>query len=208
LTLTQLPEIKFELGYRNTIDKETQERIIAECYNIAKDYNIRIWIGIKFLATYFNARPHEIMNIKEGDINFKTGEILIPHPKERKAKIIYLLKEDIDLLKTFPRGMPHLFFFRHRQGVKGVKADKKFGEHLFYTTWKKACDNLGIKNVDLYGGTRHSSVKALREFRTPEEIKLASMHATNKAFERYYQTEPSQLRSIYLDTRKSSKVSC
>lgn len=185
--------------------KDTQREIIEEVYNIVKDYNVRIWIGIKWLSTYFNARPHEIMNIKEGDIDLRSGEILIPHPKERRPKIIYLLKEDIELLKTLPRGMPHLYFFRHKKGIKGVTADKRFGEHLFYAKWKEACKNLGIQGVDLYGGTRHTTVRELRRYRTPEEIKLASMHSTNKAFERYYRVEGDDIRRIYEDTRTGQK---
>ena len=200
------PEVKYELGWRNTIDKETQQKIIDEVYNIIKDYNIRIWIGIKWLSTYFNVRPKEILNIKEGHINIRTGEILIPHPKEKRPKLIYLIDEDIEIIKSLPRGMPNLYFFRHRKGIKGVKSDKRFGDHLFYTTWKKACNNLEIDNVDLYGGTRHSTVRALRRYRTPEEIKLASMHTTNKAFERYYRVEGDDLRSIYKDTKSGQKL--
>ena len=52
----------------------------------------------------------------------------------------------------------------------------------------KACDNLGIKCVDLYGGTKHSTATALGERLTPEEIKRGGTgSATNKAFERYFQ---------------------
>ncbi|PKN30752.1 MAG: hypothetical protein CVU64_02050 [Deltaproteobacteria bacterium HGW-Deltaproteobacteria-21] len=66
----------------------------------------------------------------------------------------------------------------------------------------KACENLKIEGVDLYGGTRHSTVRELRRFRTPEEIRLASMHSTNKAFERYFQVEPDDLSAIFEDTSK------
>jgi hypothetical protein len=64
---------------------------------------------------------------------------------------------------------------------------------------------LGIEGVDLYGGTRHSTVRELRKYRTPEEIRLGSMHSTNKAFERYVQVEPNDLRNIYRDTQVSRK---
>jgi hypothetical protein len=37
---------------------------------------------------------------------------------------------------------------------------------------------------------------ALREYRTPEEIKRATMHSTNKAFERYFRMEGDDLRAI------------
>jgi hypothetical protein len=44
------------------------------------------------------------------------------------------------------------------------------------------------------------AARALRRYRTPEEIKRATMHSTNKAFERYFQFESDDLRSIYADT--------
>jgi hypothetical protein len=42
---------------------------------------------------------------------------------------------------------------------------------------------------------------ALRKYRTPEEIKRATMHSTNKAFERYFYIEGEDLRGIYEDAR-------
>ena len=71
---------------------------------------------------------------------------------------------------------------------------------------REICAELGIEGVDLYGGTRHSSAIALRKFRTPEEIKRATMHSMNKAFERYFRIESEDLRDIYRDTvRKDEK---
>lgn len=71
----------------------------------------------------------------------------------------------------------------------------------------RACENLGIEGVDLYGGTRHSSALALRgEGCSPEEIRRATMHSTNKAFERYYRVEADEVRSIYAKTRPATKV--
>jgi len=53
---------------------------------------------------------------------------------------------------------------------------------------------LGIENVDLYGGTRHSTAIALTEFATPEQIKRATMYSTNVAFERYYKVEKPEIK--------------
>ncbi len=47
--------------------------------------------------------------------------------------------------------------------------------------------------MDLYGGTRHSSIIALQEHFTPEQIKRATMHSTNKAFERYFRVDAKEL---------------
>jgi integrase len=204
-SIPDFPEIRFELAWRKTVDKETQKAIIDEVSRISHHINPKIWIGIKFLSTYFNLRPGELLNIKEGDIDLRQGEILIPHPKEKRPKKVFLLSEDVELLRSLPRGLPDLYFLRHGKGVSGVKAGEQFGEKYLYKWWVKACDNLKIKGVDLYGGTRHSTVRELRKYRTPEEIRLGSMHSTNKAFERYFQIEPNDLRNIYRDTQGDKK---
>ena len=83
-----------------------------------------------------------------------------------------------------------------------------FGDRLLYKYCKKACSNLGIEDVDLYGGTKHSSATALRKYRSPEEIKKATMHTTNKAFERYFRMDLDDVRDIYADTHLTpNKVS-
>lgn len=62
---------------------------------------------------------------------------------------------------------------------------------------EKSRDNIGIKGVDLYGGTRHSSAVALRKDFSPEQIKQGTMHQTNKAFERYFRIGADDIREIY-----------
>lgn len=209
LTLAQLPEfpeVKFELSWRNVVDKETQQKIIDEVYKISHGVNIKIWLGIKWLSTYISIRPSELLNIKEGDFDLRMGIVVIPHPKEKKAKSVPLLAEDVELLRAMPRGIPNLFFFRHPSGLSGVRAGQRFGQKYLYKWWKKACGNLGIEDVDLYGGTRHSSARALREFCSPEEIRLATMHSTNKAFERYFQIELEDVRRIYGKTKADKNL--
>jgi hypothetical protein len=88
------------------------------------------------------------------------------------------------IIRSFPRGLPHLYFFRHE---KGPPAGKRFGKDLWYSNWKKLCRNLGIEGVDLYGGTKHSTARAMREYFRPDEIRQGTGIASNKAFERYFQ---------------------
>jgi hypothetical protein len=93
---------------------------------------------------------------------------------------------------------------RFTGGRQGAPDNAPFGGKYFYKWWMKACANLGIEGFDLYGGTRHSSVRALRKYRSPEEIKRAAMSETNKAFERYMGKDTDDdLRSVY---RQSAKV--
>lgn len=200
--LPEFPSISFELGYRKTVSKDTQALIVAEVKRISYHVSPKIWLGIKWLTTYISIRPAELRNLKEGHIDLKQGFFFIPHPKEKRPKIVPLIQEDIQLLKKLPIGLPGLYFFRHGSGVKGCTPGNRFGVNVFYKWWKKACENLGIAGVDLYGGTRHSSAIGLREHATPEQIRRATMHSTNKAFERYYLVSREELQTIYEATQK------
>lgn len=74
-----------------------------------------------------------------------------------------------------------------------------FGVKYFYKWWVKACANHRIEGVDLYGGTRHSSVRTLIAAKyTPEEVKMATMSETNAAFARYMGKAIDQdLQAVY-----------
>ena len=196
--MPEFPEVSFELGMRKIIDKETQESIIDEVYRLTYHKNPKVWLGIKWLSTYISIRPGELLNLKEEDIDIKLGYFIIPHPKEKRPKLVPIIDEDIEILGSMPRGLPHLSFFRHVKGISGVAAGQKFGNKYLYKIWKKACANLGIYNVDLYGGTRHSSTTALRQVFSPEEIRNSgTLHSTNKAFDRYLQIKSSDAKRIY-----------
>lgn len=191
------PEIEFELGWRNIVSIELQQAIINEVKRISWDINPKIWLGIKLLATYIKIRPGEMRNVRERDINLESGFIHIPHPKEgskKQGKFAHLDAEDIELLKRFPRSInPDFYFFRHVSGRSGVNAGEQFGPKYFKKWWDKACANLGIEGVDLYGGTKHSTATALGELLTPEQIKRGGTgSATNKAFERYFQPKRTE----------------
>lgn len=190
--LPDFPEISFELGWRNIVTIEVQQAIIEEVKRISFDIEPKIWLGIKLLATYIKIRPGEMRSVRERDINLESGFIHISHPKEgsrKQGKFAYLDPEDIELIKSFPRSLdPDLYFFRHMSNRSGVKLGEQFGPKYFKKWWDKACMNLGIKGVDLYGGTKHSTATGAGEVLTPEQIKRGgTCSATNKAFERYLQ---------------------
>ena len=200
--LPEFPEVSFVLGYRHTVDKATQRKIIGEVKRICP--NQKVYLGIKWLATYFSIRPAEMIKLKEGEIDTGNGYLYFPHPKEKTFKSVPILPEDVKILKSFLLSVPSMPFFRHTTGVQGCVENQPFGMKYFYKWWIRACINMGVKDVDLYGGTRHSTVRALRKYRSPEEIKEAAMSKTNKAFERYLgQANDSEILSIY---RQSAEV--
>lgn len=193
----KFPSVKVKLAYRQVIGKETQSAILDEIARIAP---FKVWLGIKWLCTYIAIRPGELVQIREQDIDTENRYIYIHHSKTGDTKPVPMLDENVMLFKQVRPGFPRSFFFRHDTGKGGVKKGQKYGEKFFYKWWKRACENLKVEGVDLYGGTRHSSAVALRQHFSPEQIKQGTMHQTNKAFERYFRVGSDDIRDIYRQT--------
>lgn len=191
----KIPTVKFVLGMRTIISKETQQRIIDEIKRIAP---FKVWLGVRWLSIYVKMRPVEMLRLTEKDVNVN-GFLIIPPAaaKERKPKFVPLLPEDIAHIESCQRGFPDTAFFRHER-VKGRAPGSPYHPGYLYKWWKTACANLGIEGVDLYGGTRHSTVTALsREFSRDDIKEFGTGHDTSKAFERYFQAEAKVSLDIY-----------
>jgi integrase len=200
----RFPKTKPEMAYKKIVTKEQQISILEEIYKTTWKSNPRVYIAILFLTTYLDVRPGELIEVNEEHINLRTGYMMIPHTKVGKERFIKLLPEDVELLRSLPRGLPGMPFFRYQKGTGGQAPGKRFGKHTLYCAWKRAARTCGILDVDLYRGTRHSSARGLREvaMRTPEEIKGVTGHRTSKAFERYFRLDDADRAGLYADTRK------
>jgi integrase len=206
--IPEFPTIKPELGYRNLLSKEDQFAVLDEVKRLIWRKNPKVWIAINWLSTYFSIRPGEMLKIKEGEINLSIGHFIIPHPKEKRYKSVPMLDEDIELAREFitDPGKRLLPFFRHPAGISGVALDEPFGNRLLWKYWKAACHNLKIYDVDLYGGTKHSSITALSAFFSPEEIMESAKISTNKAFKRYLQTDAEKVKILYRKARGAEVI--
>ncbi len=187
LEMPEFPKISFELGWRKITDIETQQSILEEVFRISYHINPRIWLGIKLLTLYPKIRPGELRNVQEGHVNLDERWIVFPSPKEKKPKFVHLLLEHADLIRKHwqPRGLPHMYFFRHLSSRSGVIAGAQFGPKQFQKWWNRACKNLGIEGVSLYPGTKHTTVTAAGKKLTPEQIQRGGTGHTSDAFKRY-----------------------
>ena len=195
------PDIHYKLGWRTIVSMEDQAQILDEIWNISSSENPRIWLGIKLLSLFPKVRPGEMRNVKEGHINLTDGWIFYPDPKEGdKGKFIHLSPDDCrmisDIRTMVPPALPDTFFFRHLKSKKGIKAGKQFGPKYFKIWWDKACKNVGIKGVDLYGGTKHSTVTALGQVMTPEQIQRGATGHASDAFKRYMLPDVNEARLV------------
>lgn len=194
LQIPKMPEIDYELKFRTLTDMQTQEEIISRVKEISSDVNLKIWLGIDMLSLYTNIRPKDLLGITEGDIDLEYGIIEIRRPTKKKDRFkkvtVRLVDNHIEAIRKikdqYP-ALPHVLFFRHHGGVSGCRNGQSFGMKLFYKWWKRACADLGIEGLDLYGGTRHTTTTALAKEVGKEGARKASQHETNKAFDRYCQ---------------------
>ena len=93
LILPDFPEVPYELGYRRTIDKATQQAVIEEVKRICP--NQKVYLGIKWLSIYISVRPAEMISLKEGDIDIANSYFYFPHPKEKRFKSVPILLRKI-----------------------------------------------------------------------------------------------------------------
>ena len=192
IPIPEFPNISYVLKFRNTVTYQEQQAIIREVKRISKHIDIKVGLAIEWLARYYSIRPIELLHIKEEDFDFELGGVNIKYNKvEDQYKWVPMLWDDLELVRSFPKPIRVSFYFFRYQG-------HRFGRKRLYKWWKRACANLNIEAVDLYGGTVHSTTKALRASGwTPEEIKKGSMRQTSKAFNRYFQMEMDDVRNIY-----------
>ncbi|MCP3925509.1 MAG: hypothetical protein GY714_23300 [Desulfobacterales bacterium] len=217
LNLAQMPffpDIEFELGYRNITDLETQRKIVDKIYEMTYEINPKIWFGVELLSTYVNIRPGDLLKLNESDVDEINGVLTFRYPTKRKNKLktTRLIDEHIELLKElkeeFP-ALPHILFFRHHGGMKGIKPNTVFGPKYIRLKWNAACKELGIEGLDLYGGTRHTTTTEIARLAGTENARKASAHTTNKAFDRYCQFQEESafnMAKIVKDECKKGEV--
>ena len=144
--MPEFPEISFKLKFRNTVDLQTQDMVLDELKKIVSQ---RVWVAIRILSTYPKTRPGELRSVKEKDIDNTYGIIRIRYPKSpnpEDSKEIKLLDEDLELIKSLPPGFPEQYLLRHDEGKY---VGKRYGVNLLNNMWKKACRNLGVKDVQI-----------------------------------------------------------
>ncbi len=215
ITFEQIPKFpvvpNVVMAFRDLVDKDTQLEILDKLKEMTWDYNPRIWVCIKWLSTYFSIRPGEMLSLKEKHINTRARVIFVQpeNDKNKQGKIIDLLPEDIALVESLTPGFPEQYFFRHiaeHRGPTHVKPGDRFHHNMIYRWWIRACAELGVHGVALYPGTKHSSVTALQEEFTSDDIKASSQISTNKAFMRYFRPNSALVKSIFTAARGDTRA--
>ncbi|MDY6822514.1 MAG: site-specific integrase [Thermodesulfobacteriota bacterium] len=214
----RFPKIKFDSKYRNIVDYDTQQAIIEKVKEMSWHINPKIYLGIRILSYSVNIRPGDLLKIKEGDIDINGKRIVIENPTKsqllkQKWRIVFLLDEEVeliqDLMGQYP-AHPDMPFFRHHSPYNNLKVNDVFGAAYFRKWWTRACGEIGIdKTVELYAGTRHSTVTAIANKFGTDTARKSTQHRTNTAFDRYCQAIDQtgiELARRMEDEKESKKV--
>lgn len=205
----KFPKISYELGYRKITDWKTQETVISKVKKISLHINPKIWLAIDMLSTYTALRPDDLRRVYENSLD-ANGLLTIHNPTKRKNKFktIRLLPEHVatwrDCQAKYP-ALPAAFFFRHTKGISGCTENERFGDKYLYKWWAKACDEVGLKGVPLYPGTKHTTATETAKLLGKEKA-LDASGLTNKAFERYCQVENSGAYDVVTAIRNAKKM--
>jgi integrase len=187
IDMPDIPHVKFELKWRKIVSLDVQQKIIEEIRRISFHINPRIWLAISILSHNQNVRPGELIKCAEGDVMPEYGRLMVKYPKEGylKAKDARLNAEELALIQSFPRALPDVPLFRHIEGISGVTPGQRFHPKLLNNWWKRACKKLGVKDVTLYPGVKHSVMTAISKELSPEQIRRGGSQHASKAMERY-----------------------
>lgn len=203
-TLPRFPRFSVSndsMRMRKTVDKESQVKILDQVRRNEWERAPRKYIACKMLATYVNIRPDELRLVKEGDYDRSTGILTIRKHKtsKTKPKEVKLLDSDRSLFEELPQGNSDDYLFRYDTERTSVQKDARFGKRSVYRAWKRACKELGIVGVDLYGGTRHSSAISLYKDAglSPEQVRRATGTRTSRAFMRYLPLDLEDVAEIH-----------
>lgn len=216
ITMAEMPHIKkvaFKMGWRKVTTWERQEEVIAKVKEISYAINPKIWLGIDMLATYAELRPFDLLKIREGDYDRGFVTIFDPSKSERiedRGWLTIRLHDDHvqaweEIRAMFPTLNEEMPFFRHHKGMGGVRPGAAFGDKFLLKYWNKACKEIGLEGVGLYGGTRHTTVTETTKLLGPKASKKASGHRTNKAFDRYSQAVTDGAFEVVDKIRKAKK---
>ena len=196
--LPKFPAIPYELGFRKFATIEDREKVMDRVRELTYHYNPKIWLALDLGCTYSKLRPFDIRRIKEGDIDVVEGVLTIERPsksqRRRRPKVIrlrllgYHVDEFRRMKAMYPAG-PATLFFRHPPGIRGVQADDPFGKGFLYKKFKRACRDIGIDDLDMYGGTRHTTITAIGRAAGKTAARKHSGHDTDAAFDRYCQID-------------------
>jgi len=188
MIMPRFPKIPYEKPpMPKILSPEDQAKVLGI---LAQQKPYKIYIAALWCITY-GLRWEEVRQIKGND--FDNGYMTVWDWKQKHYKRKKLLKEDWDTVKR-DKLFGNEYFFRHNSG-------RQYGKDFLYERIRKTLKTLGFYGVKAYAVIRHSTITALSEFYTPEEIqKLFSLHLSDSVWH-YLHYDDDKKQEMYARAR-------
>ena len=175
------PKISIPEPAINWVDEETQDKIIAEIPQ--RDQPIFI------LMARTGLRPGEARALKRKDINFKEKYVIIdkafsektfrPFTKNKTSKIVLIDDYTVNILQKIQPINPDHFMFTTTKGTH-------YSHSSLLRIFNEAKEKVGIHNLTLYQGMKHSFASQAINRGVPKDILQKYLgHKNSSATDRY-----------------------
>lgn len=191
----KFPSIKAAPSPKKIVVKPDQRKILEELRKVAPE---KVYMAILWLATYPKIRPKELVSVLECDFDFAFKQLVINEHKTVKdtgPKRVDMLDEDLEWARSKMRpDTRDLPFFR----VEGKRT--RFGHDMLWYWWCKAAQKAGFHDVDLYRGTKTSTVTDLYRWYSREDLHKAT-GISSQSLNNYIQENGDVNRELYARAR-------
>jgi len=188
ITMPKFPKLpKYKPTMRKIVTPENQARILTKLKEISP---AKVYTAVLWCITYC-LRFEEIRQVKVKDLNngyMRVWDWKQTHYKEKK-----LLPEDWDIVKE-EKAFGNEWFFRHPNG-------RQFGKDYLSECIKKAARALGFYDVVPYAIIKHSTITALSDHYSPEEIKKYFSLHFSPALYNYLHLKEEKKAGMYAKAR-------
>jgi integrase len=192
ITMPKFPKLaEYKPAIRKIVSPESQARVLTRLKEIGPP---KAYIGVLWCITYC-LRFEEVRQLKLKD--FENGYMTVWDWKQKNYKQKKMLPEDWAIVEEEKKKVfGNDFFFRH-----GVGSKRQFGKDYLSERIRKAAKDLGFEGVVPYAIVKHSTITALSDHYTPEEIKKYYSLHLSPALYRYLHLKEEKKQEMYARAR-------
>ena len=183
----------------NWINREIQDLVLSAIPSLDRP--------IFLFLTREGTRPMEAAAVQFQDIDFESDRVLIRRAfsggrirstKTKKQRGIPLDPEVKQMIQSMPRPL------RADQFVF-MKRGRPYSSNILYKTWRNACKKVGVENIHLYAGSRHSvASQAANRGVSIHKIAAVLGHSDLKTTQRYTHLDVNSLREVVISPEPKS----
>lgn len=196
LAMFKIKEVKVQDEIPKMFPEEEIEKLLVKPTLKDSYTKWRNWAICNWVYSTGN-RASSIVNVRIGDIDFKKGEIVLAHTKNKKAQVIPLSSATALAIKEFMRlfhadSAPDTYLFCNIGG-------EKLTTNALQSSFAKYCKERGATHTNIHG-LRHNFAKAwIMNGGSPSKLQKILGHATLAMTQKYVKLFSQDLKEGFDD---------